>query len=112
MRKKLEELSVYLKALEFSMAVTAFLERPAFVRIPKHRSQISEALDSIFSNMSEGYEMSTDAALANYLYISKGSVAEVVARLKTAQRRGWITRDECERCAALARKSGGCWVAG
>ena len=73
MRKKLEELPVYLKAKELEVAVVALLDRPVFVRNRKHRDQISEAVDSILSNMSEGYEQSTDASLAKYLYTSKGS---------------------------------------
>ena len=32
---------------------------------------------------------------------SKGSIAEVVVRLKGAERRGWVTRAECSQCAAL-----------
>jgi four helix bundle protein len=71
MRKRLDEMPVYLKAQEFSSAVTAFLGRPGFVKNYRHRTQISEALDSILSNMSEGYEQPTDAALAHYLYVSK-----------------------------------------
>ena len=51
--------------------------------------------------MAEGFEQSTDAVLANYLYTSKASIAEVVARLKGAQRRGWVTAAECAQCAAL-----------
>ena len=113
MRKKLEELPVYAKAREFSIAVTALLERPGFVRNIKHRMQISEALDSILSNMSEGYELSSDAALANFLYISKGSTAEVVTRLKAARRRGWITEPECRPCVAQGEEIGrmlGGWI--
>jgi four helix bundle protein len=106
MRKKLEELPVYAKASEFSIAVTAILERPAFVRNHKHRTQISEALDSVLSNMSEGYELSSDAALANFLYISKGSAAEVVTRLKAARRRGWITEVDCRPCVAQGEEIG------
>src|SRR5690242_13473061 len=94
MRKPLEELPVYLKARDFTVAVTALLARPPFVRNHKHRAQITEALDSILANMSEGYEESSDAGLANYLYTSKGSTAEVITRLQSACRRGWITREE------------------
>ena len=63
--------------------------------------------------MSEGYEQSTDASLANYLYMSKGSAAEVVSRLKSAQRRGWVTEEECRQCAALGDEIGrmlGGWI--
>ena len=113
MGKKLEDLPVFLKACELFVAVTALLDRPAFIKNQKHRTQIAEALDSVLSNMSEGYEQSTDAHLANYLYTSKGSVAEVITRLKSAQRRGWITGGECERCVALGEEVGrmlGGWI--
>ena len=113
MRKKLEELPVFLKAQELSVAVTAILALPAFVKNHTHRTQIAAALDSIQSNMSEGYEQSTDAHLASYLYRSKGSVAEVISRLKTAQRRGWIPQDACDRCVALGEEIGrmlGGWI--
>jgi four helix bundle protein len=63
---------VYLKTEEFSTAATATLRRPEFAGNRKHRTQISEALDSITSNMSEGYEQSTDAAMANCLFVAKG----------------------------------------
>ena len=61
----------------------------------------SHANESILANMEEGFEQSTDAVLANYLYTSKGSIAEVVVRLKGAERRGWLTSAEYSQCAAL-----------
>src|SRR6185503_9996190 len=113
MRKPLEELPVYLKARDFTVAVTALLDRPAFVRNRKHRDQISEAVDSILANMSEGYEQSSDAGLAKYLYTSIGSTAEVVTRLTSAKRRGWITADELRPCADMGEEIGrmlGGWI--
>ena len=99
MAKRLEELPVYLKSKQFSVEVTALLERPAFSRNRKLRDQIAEATDSVLANMAEGFEQPTDAAVARYLFIAKGSVSEAVIRLESAQRRGWITSDECRRCA-------------
>jgi four helix bundle protein len=84
MAQKLEEMSVFLKARDFSVAFTAILRRSAFDKNRKLKDQIAEANESILSNMAEGFEQSTDAAVANYLYIAKGSVAEVVTRLKSA----------------------------
>ena len=113
MARKLEELPVYLKACEFNVAVGAIIARPAFGRNRKLHDQIADANESILANMDEGFEQSTDAALANYLYISKGSIAEVIVRLKSAARRGWITRAECAELAArgeeIQRMLGG-WI--
>jgi len=53
-----------------------------------------DAADSITANMSEGFEQSTDAAFARYLYISKGSVAEVLTLLIASRRRRCISAEE------------------
>jgi four helix bundle protein len=113
MAKKLEELPVFLKARDFSVAVTEIIERSVFGKNRRLKDQIVEANESILSNLAEGYEQSTDAALANYLYIAKGSVAEVVTRLKSAQRRGYLTADECAKQTATGDEIGrmlGGWI--
>ncbi len=101
MAKTLQELPVYLKASEFNVAVAAIIARPAFGRNRKLHGQIADANESILANIEEGFEQSTDAALAGYLYTAKGSIAEVIVRLKGAQRRGWLTPAEYSQCAAL-----------
>jgi len=101
MAHRLEELPVYLKAREFNVAVAAIIARPPFGRNRKLHEQLADANESILANMEEGFEQSTDAVLANYLYTSKGSIAEVVVRLKGAERRGWLTRTEYSQCATL-----------
>lgn len=58
----------------------------------------------MLANMEEGFEQPTDRALEKYLFNSKGSVAEVVGRLRSACRRGYITEDEFARCAAMGRE--------
>jgi four helix bundle protein len=113
MAHKLEEMKVFLKARDFSDAVTAIIARPVFEKNRKLKDQIAAASASILSNMSEGFEQSTDAALANYLYIAKGSLAEVVTRLKSAHRCGWLTAEECAQCATVGDEIGrmlGGWI--
>jgi four helix bundle protein len=113
MAYKLEEMSVFLKARDFSVAVSAIIARQAFGTNRRLKNQIAEANESILSNLAEGFEQSTDAAVANYLYIAKGSVAEVVTRLKSAQRRGCLTAEECAQCATAGDEIGrmlGGWI--
>ncbi len=113
MANKLEELPIHTKALEFCAAVTAILERPAFGRNHKLRQQIVGAVDSIPSNMSEGFEQPTDAALEKYLFYAKGSVAEVLSRLTSAQRRNWLTLEELAPIQAMGEELGkmlGGWI--
>ena len=91
MAKKLEELPIYSKAEEFCVAIDALLERPSMCRDRDLHRQITRANDSILSNMQEGFEQGTDRAFANYLTHSKGSVGEVVARLKRARSKNYLS---------------------
>jgi four helix bundle protein len=55
---------------------------------------MSRANSSIPSNMSESFEQGTDRAFANFLTHSKGSLAELLTRLKHAHAKNYITADE------------------
>jgi four helix bundle protein len=94
MARKLEELPVYSKAVEFWSAVNALLDKPRLRNDRDLHGQISRAIDSVPSNMVEGFEQATDRAFANFLTYSKGSVAEVRKRLKQAYFKKYITDDE------------------
>ena len=111
MAQKLEELPVYMKA---RLSALQLLRSSPARRLakPQVTRQLADANESILANMEEGFEQSTDAALANYLYTSKGSIAEVVVRLKGAERRGWLTRAEYAHCATWAPRSSECSAAG
>ncbi len=94
MAHKIEDLPIHAKVVAFSSAVNALLEKPRLRNNRDLHEQISRANDSIPSNMVEGFEQGTDRAFANYLTYSKGSVAEVVRRLKQAYYKHCITADE------------------
>jgi four helix bundle protein len=96
MALKLEDFDAYQRAIEFSRSVIALLERSAFGKERKLREQITEANDSISANLAEGFEQPTGRAFGNYVFHSKGSTAEVLARLRQAQERKCITLQELE----------------
>ena len=111
MAKTLEEFPVYLKAREFNVAVAAIIARPAFGRNRKLHDQLADANESILANMEEGFEQSTDAVLANYLYTAKGSIAEVVVQVQGRRtsrlahaRRVFAMRRARRRDSAYARR--------
>ena len=106
MAKKIEELPVFQKALEFCDAATAILGRPALCKDRKLWEQINDANDSITANMREGFEQSTDAAFAKFLYHSKGSLAEVLARLHRAHSKKYITAEELKPMVAIGEELG------
>jgi hypothetical protein len=44
--------------------------------------------------MHEGFGQPTDASFANYVFIAKNSLAEVVARVNKAHKKGHISDDD------------------
>ena len=94
MANKIEELPIYLKAVAFWSAVNAILESPRLRRDRHLHEQISNANDSIMSNMVEGFEQGTDRAFANFLTHSKASLAEVLTRLKQAYFKKYISEEQ------------------
>lgn len=92
--EKIQDFEVWKKAQAFWEAVNAILTRPGFAQNFKLRDQLMNAIDSILSNMSEGFEQPTDRSFARYLYISKGSAAETCTRLGGAHKRGCSTDTE------------------
>jgi four helix bundle protein len=106
MANRLDELPIFHSATAFCDAITALLEGTEFGRNHKLRDQIREASDSITANMREGFEQGTDAAFGRYLYIAKGSLGEVLARLARARRRRCISAEELAAHTATGEELG------
>jgi four helix bundle protein len=96
MAKRIEDLPIHPKIDEFWNAINGILDLPAVRKDCDLHDQISRANESIGSNMVEGFEQGTDRAFARYLTYSKGSVAEVLKRLRKAYYRRYITQDMLE----------------
>ena len=101
MARDFEDLLVWKKALAFWEAVDALLERPAFSKNYDLKNQIRDAIDSVISNIPEGFEQPTDRSFAQYLYRSKASAAEVRGRLLIAWKRGIIQPSDYGKCSAI-----------
>jgi four helix bundle protein len=106
MAPKLEDLPIYSKVVAFWDAVNALLDNPRLCRDRDLHGQISRANDSIPSNMVEGFEQGTDRAFANFLAYSKGSLAEVLKRLRQAYFKRYITAEELQPLLAAGEELG------
>jgi four helix bundle protein len=106
MADKLEELPIYSKAKEFTVAVIAILRRPGLIKDCDLHKQIEEANDSIVSNMEEGFESSSDVDFARFLHYSKGSLAEVMGRLRLAREKGYIQESDVSGLDQMAEPLG------
>ena len=60
-------------------------------------SQITRSAVSIPSNIAEGAERKTVKEFANFLYIAKGSSAELRTQLYLAGELAYISRAECKK---------------
>ena len=96
MAKRIEDLPIHSKVEEFWSAINAILDIPAVRKDSDLHDQIARANESIGSNMVEGFEQGTDRAFAHYLKYSKGSIAEVLKRLRKAYYRRYIARQELD----------------
>ena len=106
MAHKIEDLPIFEKAQEFCVAVSATLQRSRLSRNSDRYKQIVEANDSILSNMDEGFEQGSDDGFAKYLYYSKGSVAEVMRRLRRACAKGEVASADVQALGEQAEPLG------
>lgn len=106
MAKRIEDLPIHSKVEEFWNAVNAILDKPAVRRDSDLYGEISRANESIPSNMVEGFEQGTDRAFANFLSYSKGSLAEVLRRLRKAYYKRYITAEELQARVAAGEELG------
>jgi len=102
MAHKVEEFQVFRDAQRFCVAVSETLTGLGLRRDGNVYKQIEDANESILSNMSEGFAQESDDAFAKYLYYSKGSVEEVVTRLKRAAPRESVSDDAVARLEQMA----------
>jgi four helix bundle protein len=89
MAQRVEDLKVWQRARQFCVAVNAIIGRPGFQRDRRLRDQLSDAVDSVISNIAEGFTHPSDRAFARYLFISKASNAEARTRLLVACDKGY-----------------------
>jgi four helix bundle protein len=75
------------------------------------KDQMQRAAVSIASNISEGYERKSDVEFIRFLYISKGSLSELITQLEIANEVGLIPEelflavdDQCNKVGAMLTK--------
>jgi len=106
MANKVDELPIFAKAQEFCVAVTETLSRSRLRNNSDRYKQIADANDSILSNMDEGFEQESDDGFARYLYYSKGSIAEVMRRVRRAAARGDVSSADLRALSELSEPLG------
>lgn len=92
--KRFEELAVWQRARELARDI---YKETADWRDRSLQDQIRRAAVSVLSNIAEGFERGTNIELIQFLYIARGSCAEVRAQLYVALDAGFVERSTFNR---------------
>ena len=75
--RRFEDLEVWKRARELTKLVYKLTGTPQFNRDIRLRNQMRDAVVSILSNIAEGFSRHTDKEFIQFLYVSRGSAAEL-----------------------------------
>ena len=92
--ERFEDLRVWQAAREIVKAVYKASSAGAFSRDYALRDQIRRAAISIPSNIAEGFSRRSNREFVQFLFIAKGSAAEVQSQLYTALDLGYLSEDK------------------
>lgn len=91
-----EEIIAWQKARIFNKRIYEITNNENFKRDFEFVKQIRRASLSIASNIAEGFERNTDKEFIYFLYVAKGSAAEVRSQLYLTSDLSYITKVEFE----------------
>ena len=105
--KTFEEINAWQNARALVREVYAMTGSGDFCKDYGLKDQIQRASVSICSNIAEGFERRGNKEFINFLWIAKGSVAEVCSQLHNAHDLGYITEERFKTMYDSAKQIGG-----
>ena len=105
--KTYEEINVWQNGRALVRDVYALASKGAFSRDFGLRDQIQRAAVSICSNIAEGFERRGNKEFIKFLWIAKGSAAEVSSQLYHALDLGYIEKESFKKVYDSAKQVGG-----
>lgn len=97
--KQFEDIIAWQKAKALTILLYTAL-RPS--RDLGFRDQLQRAAISVMNNIAEGYERRTNKDFKHFLYIAKGSCAEIRSMLSVARELRILSKDICDSAEILA----------
>lgn len=108
--KGFRELKVWQKAKDLAVYLYMVTNSGAFSKDFGLRDQIRRAAISIASNVAEGDERDTNKDSVRFLYIAKGSLAELLTQIIISKEIGYLKDEEfryiSENCEVIGRMLG------
>ena len=105
--KTFEEINAWQNARVLVREVYAMTGSGDFSKDYGLKDQIQRAAVSICSNIAEGFERRGNKEFINFLWIAKGSAAEVCSQLHNAKDLGYITDERFKSMYDSAKQIGG-----
>ena len=105
--KTFEEINAWQNARVLVREVYAMTGCGDFCKDYGLKDQIQRAAVSICSNIAEGFERRGNKEFVNFLWIAKGSAAEVCSQLYNAKDLGYITDERFKSMYDSAKQIGG-----
>ena len=105
--KTFEEINAWQNARVLVKDVYAMTRNGAFNHDYGLKDQIQRAAISVCSNIAEGFERRGNKEFVNFLWIAKGSTAEVCSQLYNARDLGYITDERFNVMYDSAKQIGG-----
>ena len=105
--KTFEEINAWQNARVLVRDVYAVTRSGDFGKDYGLKDQIQRAAISICSNIAEGFERRGNKEFVNFLWIAKGSAAEVCSQLHNARDLGYITDEQFKSLYDSAKLIGG-----
>ncbi len=102
---RFEEIVAWQSGRQLRRLIYVYTRKPVFAADRDLISQIRRAAQSVTSNIAEGHERGGNREFLQFLWIAKGSAAEVQDQLYTAIDEGYIDQNEFDTAYALAAKT-------
>jgi four helix bundle protein len=97
--RSFEDIIAWQKSKELTLGIYSIFQH---CKDYSFKDQIQRAVVSIMNNIAEGYERNGNKEFRNFLYIAKGSCAEVRSMLDLARELGYITNESYESLNSLS----------
>lgn len=99
-----EDLVAWQKARSLTGRIYKATGGPTFARDLALRDQMRRAAVSVMSNIAEGFERGSSAEFHRFLFMAKGSCAELRSQLYIAMDAGYLAEDEFNGLLAEAQE--------
>lgn len=97
--KRFEDIVAWQKSRELALLIYKLFKNN---RDFGFKDQIQRAVISIMNNIAEGFERQGNKEFRNFLYIAKGSCAEVRSMIYIALELKYITREDFDKTSGLS----------